>query len=230
MQRFFNVRKWKILQEGTALLFSSTKARLVKFEVNAPTEVRLHLRYPEGVYTKAQGQPVDEVIPPGTSYFLALVKGRETLETFVDGKFELVVEGGSVHVYTADGTDTHVVVLDPVIFTKIAERRARNPQLEAIERRMYINQERRMNAQLAAMEERYGAVLTAAEERARNAEARTRQRQAPAASVTTSPETQSGDDAQEQAPVTGDGSGSGDKSAGKSGEASGAKAGKSGKG
>lgn len=185
MQRMFNLRKWSTLSEGTALSWAGSRPRVVKFEVNSPGDVTLHLRYPEGVYKRTPGVDgeagtVEEILAPGTTFFLALVRGRETIETFVDGPFEVLAEGGGCYVYTADGDDISSVVLDPVIFTRIAERRARNPEIEAIERRMFLNQERRLAQQMEDMERRYGAVLTAVEERARNAEIRasTRERAA----------------------------------------------------
>lgn len=182
MLRMFNLRKWATLSEGSALSYAAARPRVVKFEVNAPSEVMLHIRYPDGAFQSVPndnglGTQVVEVIPPGTTFFLATVKGRETLETFVDANFELVGEGGTCYLYTADGDDVSSVVLDPVIFTRIAERRARNPEIEAIERRMYLNQQARLDQQMADMERRYGGLLSAAEERMRHAEARAQERE-----------------------------------------------------
>lgn len=179
MQRMFNLRKWTTLAEGAGLSFKSMRARVVKLDVNSETEVSLYIQYPDGVFTyDIDGTVVEEVVAPGSTYFLALVKGRDTLETFVDGKFDLLVQGGNLAVYTADGDDVHATVVDPVIFTRIAERKARNPELEAIERRMYLNQERRLASQMADMDRRYGALLSAAEERVHHAERKSRERAA----------------------------------------------------
>lgn len=172
MQRMFNLRKWTEVREGSALSFHSERARIVKFELNSPGEVLLHIRYPNAIMRSDDAGHSFELVPAGATFFLGLVKGREALETFVEGQFDLLVEGGTVYVFTADGDDVHAVVVEPVIFTRIAERRARNPELEAIERRMYLNQERRLAAQMEDMDRRYGALLTAAEEKARHAEVR----------------------------------------------------------
>lgn len=215
----FNLRKWATLTEGSALSYAAARPRVVKFEVNAPGEVMLHLRYPDGAFQQVPnenglGTQVVEIIPPGAMYFLATVKGRETLETFVDANFELVGEGGTCFLYTADGDDVSSVVLDPVIFTKIAERRARNPEIEAIERRMYLNQQLRLDQQMADMERRYGGLLTAAEERLRHAEirARERERAAPTGAATAPVEPSAEGD--EPAPKQGARSGSDDTASG----------------
>lgn len=141
MQRMFNLRKWTEMTEGTAVSFAGTRPRIVNLEVNAPSEVCLYLKYPES----------DE------TYFLALVRGRDKIETYVDGAFEVLSEGGVCYIYTADGDDISSVVLEPVIFTRIAERRARNPELEAIERRMFLNQQKRLDAQMAEFDRRLKA-------------------------------------------------------------------------
>lgn len=236
MQRMFNLRKWSTLTEGTALSWSSKRPRVVKFEVNSPAEVSLHLRYPDGVFYQepagydGEAGTVHEIVAPGTTFFLALVRGRDTIETFVDANFEVLSEGGGCYVYTADGDDVHSVVLEPVIFTRIAERKARNPEIEAIERRMYLNQQRRLDQQLADMERRYGAVLSAAEERAVHAEKRAREAGKPAAESVKQAVGGSEPEADKSSSGTDAGAASGDKPNAGSGETSSGKAGKSGKG
>lgn len=218
MLRMFNLRKWTELSDGGALSFHSTRARLVKLELNSPGPVKLHIRYPDGVYARdevANDGSVVEVIAPGTDYFLGKIDGRETLETWVDGQFDLFVEGGTCFVFTADGDDVHAVVLDPVIFTRIAERRARNPELEAIERRMYLNQERRLAAQMEDMERRYGAALSDLEERAVHAERRAIARERAAAASVEAAASGSEQAVDEQALDKDAGPGSDDKATGR---------------
>lgn len=218
MQRMFNLRKWSELRDGGALSYKSVRARIVKFDINCATEVSLHLRYPEGAYATraasdiAESAAVDEIIAPGTTFFLALVKGRETIETFVDGQVELLAVGGNCYVYTADGDDVSSVVLEPVIFTRIAERKARNPELEAIERRMYLNQEKRLQQQMADMDRRYGRLLSAAEERVHHAERKSRER--PTAEAAAAAEAGLGASVDKQASDKDAGSGSDDKATG----------------
>lgn len=75
--------------------------------------------------------------------FLAQVDGRETLHFTVPGEFNLFATGEFLY-YTGDDETTHNVVVAPVIFTRIANRRARNPNMEMMEFQMKLNLQRRM--------------------------------------------------------------------------------------
>lgn len=130
MQRLFNVTKWKRLCEGQSLTYPNARPRVVRLEVNAPRAVGLYL------FDAATGEAL----------FLARVEGRDTVEFYSGGDFELVSDG-EVFLYTADGEVAHHEVLDPVIFTRIVERRQVNPEVAAIQRAMNINIERRLAAQ-----------------------------------------------------------------------------------
>lgn len=151
MQRMFNLRKWTEIQAGGGVSFESVRPRTVRFEVNSFEETRLHIVYPEGVYLTTPGivgeaSTTEEIIAPGTVFFLGRSFGRDVIETFVEGRFDLVVDGGTLWLFTADGDEVHATVIEPVIFTRIAERKSRNAELEAIERRMYLNQQRMLSA------------------------------------------------------------------------------------
>lgn len=234
MQRMFNLREWTEIADGGSLSFHSARPRIVRFEVNTPDEVLMHICYPDGIYVThppeniGEAGSTEEVLEPGTVQFLAKVTGRETIETFVEGAFDLVVQGGTLYVFTADGTEVHATVTDPIIFTKIAERKARNPELERIERRMYLNQERRMQQQADDMERRYGRLLTAAEERVRHAEQRATAKPA-APTADTAPEKGKGDQA-EQASGKDVGAGRDDPKAATAGVSATGKTGKADKG
>lgn len=128
MQRMFNLDKWTRLDKGKGLEFTNPRPRNVRLEVNSPVKAALHV--------------IDE---HGEDHFLALVEGRETVEFGTTGAFSLTSDA-ECNVYTADGADISSVVVEPVILTKIAERRARNPELEYLQRVMYENMERRIAA------------------------------------------------------------------------------------
>lgn len=130
MQRLFNLTKWQRLVEGRSLSFPTARARVVRLEVNAPRAVGLYL------FDAATGEAL----------FIARVEGRDTVEFYSGGNFELVSDG-EVYVYTADGESVHYEAIDPVIFTRIVERRQLNPEIAAIQRAMNINIERRLAAQ-----------------------------------------------------------------------------------
>lgn len=130
MQRMFNVSKWQRLCEGGAIRFDGGRPRVVRLELNSPQPVGLYLM-----------EPVT-----GEALFLCRVVGRDTVEFQVGGKFTLVSDG-EVFVYTAGMEMIHHVVDDPVIFTRITERRQVNPEIAAIQRAMHLNMERRLAAQ-----------------------------------------------------------------------------------
>lgn len=134
VQRLFNIDKWTTLVEGEAYLLPTDeegKLRRVRLEVNAPDPVRLFLIEPDQESVR----------------FLARVDGRDCVEFVASGTLRLVVEGGPIGIYTVDGDDISFEVAAPVIFTKIMERRRRNPDLEYIAAKMNANMERRLAQQ-----------------------------------------------------------------------------------
>lgn len=136
MQRIFNTNKWTTLAEGQGFTFSSSRPRTVRLEVNAPQEVRLYV---------SDGDQ-------GEIEFLALVKGRDTVEFVTSGQMALHAEGGDVMIYTADGDDVSSIVEAPVIFTKIVERRRRSPEVEYMIAAMNANVNRRLEQQAHELE------------------------------------------------------------------------------
>lgn len=89
--------------------------------------------------------------------FLATVEGRETVEFIADGPVRLFPDcEGQVWWWTSE-LESSAIVSDAPTFTKIAEREARNIELERIVRKASENQERRMTAVLA----QYSQVLDA---------------------------------------------------------------------
>lgn len=142
MQRLFNLNKWVELEEGAGVSFPSTKPRLVRLEVNAPGVSFLYVSQDQDPYDQAEKpEPV----------FLARVEGRDTLEWHTSGGFSLIAEGGPCNVYTVDGDDVSFVNLSPTVFTRIAERRKRSPELEYIAAMMQRNMERRLDQQAAEL-------------------------------------------------------------------------------
>lgn len=97
----------------------------------------------------------------GENFLCTVGPGMETLEFNVAGSFKVYAEKGSgiVHFQSADLEPTHVEVVDPVIFTKIAQRRHRNPELEEMMYRMQANMERRFAAQADELQALYARQL-----------------------------------------------------------------------
>lgn len=139
VQKLMNLSKWSEVKPGTAVEFLNEKPRMVRVDVNAPGDTRLHV--------------VDE---SGEVSFLALVTGRDTIEFGVDGPFLLTTDG-PVQVYSPDGEDIHFTILDAVSFTEIAERQVRNPEMEEMLYRMNLNIEARLAQQAEALERAFNA-------------------------------------------------------------------------
>lgn len=130
MQKINNFKHWKQLLEGTRIEFTNPKPRQIRLDVNAPNACCLYVLNGDG-----------------EAFFLARVEGRDVLDFHCDGPFALTVEGGEVNLYSIDGDDPSQIIEDPVIFTKIMERRRRNPELEQMMHKMQRNLERKLEAQ-----------------------------------------------------------------------------------
>lgn len=143
MQRVFNLDKWQEIPEGKAIRFNAEQPRVVRIDVNAPDAVRLYL-------INAANEP----------HFLARVQGRDVIEFFSSGAFSLASDG-QCYIYSVDGDVWTYNDPAPEIFTRIRERRGRNPELEYIVARMQQNMERRLAQQsheiAAALERRQAA-------------------------------------------------------------------------
>lgn len=129
MKRMFNLDKWTLLPEGKAMSFDLDRPRLVRIDVNPTGPVNLY------------------VLTGDDTRFLARVVERDVLEFTVDGAFGLVADGDPVAIYTVDGQSWNFVDPAPEVFTRIHERRARNPELELIVAKMQQNMERRLAQQ-----------------------------------------------------------------------------------
>lgn len=148
MQRMFNLNKWTKIAEGETVEFPSTRSRRVRVEVNSPSVSR--------IWT------VDD---DGNLMFLARVNGRDTLDFYAIGQLRFHIEGGEVWIYTSDGEDISAVIPDAQSFTRVMERRQRNPQLEYIAAQMEANMNRRMEQQADEIKSLYARREAALAER-----------------------------------------------------------------
>ena len=150
MQRLFNIDKWFVLEAGKALNFENPLARRVRLDVNAPGSAQLF-------YVTGNGEVT----------FLANVSGRDVVEfASHGGDFAIQCEGNDVWLYTIDGEDTSFANPGAVVFTKIVERRARNPELELMQHMMKRNLDMRMEAQRSELEQLWARREAAAASRA----------------------------------------------------------------
>ena len=126
MQRIHNLADWHLVEPGKAINFERADKRRVLLHVNAPAPAALYYHSSDG-----------EVI------LLGRVIGRDTIEFSTMGEFALTAEDGDVWFQTIDGEQIEIVIPDPVILTKIIERRARNPEFDRMMYEMRKNMEDR---------------------------------------------------------------------------------------
>lgn len=188
-QRIFNLSKWCYLPEGSTMPFPNRRRRNVVLEVNSEGTASLYVVQekeavdgnPEKLNDEEAGRPRRTILPKAAMWgdeetprasaghvatFLCSVgRGRDTIDFAVDGAFDLLAVGGDVHIYSQDSLQHEVHVLDPLVFTRIANRRQRNPQLEMMMWQQRQNMERRLNALAEDAERRIVAAEKGARER-----------------------------------------------------------------
>lgn len=147
-----SLARWARLPETDAIVFEGTDVdeRRVRIDFNL-----------EGVTTFFIG---DE--RRGENFLCTIGPGLETVEFNVSGTFSVYAEKGSgaVHYHCSEHEPTFSEVVDPKIFTKIAQRRHRNPELEEMMWRMNANIERRMAQQADEIKAEYERRLKEAED------------------------------------------------------------------
>lgn len=74
------------------------------------------------------------------TFLCACKPGRDTIEFGVEGAFELVAVGGDCYVFSKDSQQHEHKVFEPEIYTRLANRRQRNPHLEMMMFEMKRNQ------------------------------------------------------------------------------------------
>lgn len=154
MQRIHNILDWIELKEGEGLPFPGGKRR-VTIQVNSPGKTALYIVPTERRGVDGLVIENDEVV--GLPIFLALVEGRDEIELFAEGGFNLTHDGtGVVYVLGSEhGEKAFVINPEPIIFTRIAERRTRNPEMEAMQHLMMQNMQKMVAQQASELEAVY---------------------------------------------------------------------------
>lgn len=133
--RIHNVGKWAVLKAGDMLELNGVEGRRIRVEFNCPAPTRI------------------DAIEGDKATFLAVVQGHEVVEFVAGAQVHLVATSeDEVWYFTNDGQEVAAVRPEAVSFTKIASRRARNPELERMMFKMEQNMQRRMDAQFAELE------------------------------------------------------------------------------
>lgn len=171
-QKNYNLDKWTHIGEGEVLTFVKDTPRNVAIDVNVPGEAYFYVlveRARELDEAKVQEEidagrlaapATDESREGNVSYFLGLAKGRDRFEFAVLGAFQLYVENCSAYISSSDGEMVHTTIPlhERPIFTRVANRKKRNPHLEMIEYNMRLNQQRFMEDVEAEIERRTNAI------------------------------------------------------------------------
>lgn len=142
MRMLKDINKLRLVKAGDALsLVDGEFPRDVRLELNTERPTRLGL-----------------LLEDKSERFLAVVEGRDTVVFTIEGPCEVWPSSdGEVWWYTVE-MEAAAIVSNAETYTKIAERRARNPDLELVARRMQQNADRRMAALMAEMDKRFAAL------------------------------------------------------------------------
>ena len=143
MKNLKDINKFILAEPGSALsLVDGEFPREVRLEVNAEETVRLAVR---------------SASKPELLRFLTDVRGRDTVVFTLEEPGEVGwTSDGQVWLWTVE-LEAAAVISDAPTYTKIAERKARNPELERIARKMQENADRRMAALMREMDARFNA-------------------------------------------------------------------------
>jgi len=145
MLRINNLDKWTCLESGKVLDLPShsSEARKIRIEFNTDQPTRL------------------DVVVGGKPTFLGVVLGLEVVEFTAGGNVQIAPQGdGDVWFFTNDGDVPSYTIADPDIFTKVAQRKTRNRELERMMWKMEENMRRRLEKQadeIAVSEQRRAA-------------------------------------------------------------------------
>lgn len=124
--------RWKKATKGELIsLGASVDVRRVRLHVNADGPARVYLIEEWGLR------------------FLAKIDGYNVVEFYAPGQVDMMVDPGDGEAFwhCAELEPTCIEIKDPAIFTEIAGRRRRNPELEEMMFRMQMNVERRIAMQ-----------------------------------------------------------------------------------
>ncbi len=133
--RIHNTSKWAVLQPGQMLELKGQQRRKIRVELNCPAPTRV------------------DVVEGDKPAFLCVVQGYEVVEfTAGEDAFLSCTSEDEVWYFTNDGDVLATSRPEAVSFTKIASRRARNPELERMMFKMEQNALRREAALRAELD------------------------------------------------------------------------------
>lgn len=135
MIKLDSLSRWSRLDKGAVLTLPGVADRRIRLNVNSPGRVSLFI-------VNDDGEPI----------FLACPEGRDVVEFAAPGDVRITTEDEDVFVYTAENEPTFSIIENAEVFTQIAQRAARNPDMEHMLYLQQVNMERRFAALAADME------------------------------------------------------------------------------
>lgn len=141
MQRIKRFNRYVSLQANKPLTLGCGKMRTVRMDFLAPEETKVFAKGGDGGAKAWQ--------------FIAIVKGNETVEIGWHGPLMIKAES-PVSIYSSEMEKTEITIENPEIFTRVLNRRKRNPEMERMMFEMQRNIENRVATQLGEIERRYG--------------------------------------------------------------------------
>lgn len=127
-----SLARWRpYMGAAVCLAGQQHRERCIRLHFNCESETAIYR-----VFADTDDQQLIAVVPAGL----------ETVEFHAAGEVRFIavpISGTEVWYQTADIEPTYAEVNDPVIFTRIANRRHRNPEIEEMMFRMQMNMERR---------------------------------------------------------------------------------------
>lgn len=132
-----SIERWNAVDNGKGVALNGRGHRKVRIEFLSENDRRIYL-----------------VRENGEVRFLAFLEAGHTCLEFMDEGSLLISpddDGGELWAYTSEFEAAHIIVPDAVTFTKIAQRRTRNPELE----HMMFLQQQNIDRRFAAMENDY---------------------------------------------------------------------------
>lgn len=143
----------KNLKDINKLVLAEPASALVLVEGEFPREVRLEINAEEVVRLA-----VRSASNPNVMRFLTDVRGRDTVVFTADEPCEVwLTSDGQVWWWSVEFEQASVIS-DAPTYTKIAERRQRNPELERVARKMQENADRRIAALMREMDAKFASM------------------------------------------------------------------------
>lgn len=136
MIRLHNLDRWAKLPAGDVLHLAEGDLRKVRVQVNLEDRTSFHLRW--------QNEGADDLV------FLGVAgPGVDVIECYTTGGDIVATSEGEVWYFTNEGQDTTFSRPEARSFTRTANRRARNPQVEL----MMFKMEQNINRRIALVEQ-----------------------------------------------------------------------------